>query len=129
MRRDFATSGAKIAPIVRIYRRFENCRKYWWTWTHSGSPILSVFESVPEVRVLPSSGFIAVRLPPQPPPEVGVEVATLAAMVFLGTLPRGISTRILCGLRLIVAHHEVPPHVLGGSRRGASSIALGARSQ
>jgi hypothetical protein len=50
-------------------------------------PILSVFESIPEVRVLPSPGvtrlhryYDPVRLPSQPPPEVGVEVATLAAM-------------------------------------------------
>src|SRR5882672_145745 len=49
-------------------------------------PILSVFESAPEVRVLPSPGvtrlhryYDPIRLPPQPPPNVGVEAATLAA--------------------------------------------------
>ena len=47
---------------------------------------LAIFASAPEVRVLPSPGvtrlhryYGPVRLPPQPPPKVGVEVATPAA--------------------------------------------------
>jgi hypothetical protein len=49
-------------------------------------PILSVVESAPEVRGLPSPGvtrlhryYVPVRLPPQPPPRGSVEVATPAA--------------------------------------------------
>jgi hypothetical protein len=47
---------------------------------------LAIFESTPEVRVLPSAGitqlqrsYDPVRLPPMPPPESDVEAATLAA--------------------------------------------------
>src|ERR1700738_1731198 len=46
---------------------------------------LAFFESIPEVRVLPSTGitrlqrsYYPVRLPPVPPPESNIEAATLA---------------------------------------------------
>ena len=52
---------------------------------HRQSPLLSSFESTPEVRVLPSTGitqlqqyYDPVRHPPEPPPCDDVEAATLA---------------------------------------------------
>src|SRR5713101_9978832 len=101
---------------------------------------LAIFESTPEVRVLPSAGitrlqrsYYPVRLPPMPPPESDVEAATLAPN---GSPP---ITRITfptcrahypggssgCSCRLLPRSHGLP-QMAGGS---ASALSLSRPAQ